>query len=83
MGMAADKDIVEHGLRPEQREVLEGPRDADLGDAVRQPTQHRSAFKQDVAPIGRVEPADTVEQRGLPGAVRTNEAKDLAFLDGE
>ena len=83
VGMAADPDVVEHRLRAEQREVLEGAGDADLGDAVRRAGEHRAAFEQDIAAIGRVEPADAVEQRGLAGAVRPDQPEDLALLDGE
>jgi hypothetical protein len=81
--MTADSHIVEHRLRREQREVLESPPDAYLGDAVRRPPQHRAPLEQDVAAIRGVEPADTVEESGFAGAIRADQTEDLALLDRE
>ena len=81
--VGADPHVVEHGLRAEQRQVLEGAADADLGDAMRRPVEQRAPLEQDVAAIGGVEPADAVEQRRLAGAVRPDEPEDLAGLDRE
>ena len=81
--MPADADIVEHRLRREQRQVLKGAADADLGDPVRRAVDDRAPLEQDVAAIGRVETADAVEQRGLAGAVRADQAEDLSRLDRE
>ena len=49
--MAADHHIVEHRHGAEQREVLEGAADADLGDAVRRQAR-MLALEQDVAAVG-------------------------------
>src|SRR4029077_11392888 len=81
--MSADPDIVEHRLRREQRQVMEGTADADLGDAVRRPAEQRAAVKQDFAAVRRVEPAHAVEQRRLAGAVRPDQAEDLSLFDRE
>ena len=81
--MPADPHVVEHALRAEQRQVLEGARDADLGDAMRRPRQQRAPGEQDVAPVRRVEAADAIEQRRLAGAVRTDQAEDLALVQRE
>src|SRR4029077_17097713 len=83
MGVPADADIVEHALRGEEREVLESSADADLGDAVGRPPEHRLALEQDFAALGGVEPADTVEQRRLAGAIGADEAEDLALFERE
>ena len=77
--MAADAHVVEHRQVAEQREVLEGAADADVGDAVRRPAQDAAALEQDVAGARRVEPAEAVEQRRLAGAVRADQAEDLAL----
>src|SRR5216684_1127692 len=50
---------------------------------MRRPPQHRSALKQDVAAIGGVEPADTVEEGGFARAIRADQTEDLALLDRE
>ena len=79
----ADHHVLEHGLGREQREVLEGAADAQAGDAVRRHGQERRAVEGDRARGRRVEPAHAVEERGLPGAVRSDEPHDLARLDVE
>src|SRR3954454_15856172 len=81
--VAADADVVEHRLRREQRQVLEGAADADLGDTMRRPVDDRAAFKQNIAAVRRVEAADAVEQRRLAGAVRADQPEDLPRLDRE
>ena len=60
-----------------QRDVLEGAADADLGDPVRRARQDARAFHQDVAGRRLIEPGEAVEQRGLAGAVRSDQAEDL------
>ena len=77
--MAADAHIVEHRHGAEQREVLERAADADLGDAVRRAVEDALPFEQDVAASRRVEAAEAVEQRGLAGAVRADQAEQLAL----
>ena len=79
--MSAEANVIEHRLRRKQSEVLEGAADADLGDAVGRPPQHRAALEQDIAAVWRVEPADAVEQSRLASTVRSDEAQDLALLD--
>ena len=82
-GMGADPDVVEHREIGEQGDVLEGAADADFGDPVRRPLQDALAFHQDVAGARLVEPAQAVEQRGLAGAVRPDQAEDLALMHVE
>ncbi len=81
--MGADPDIVEHRKVGEQRHVLEGAADADFGDPVRRPRQDALAFHQDVARARLVEPAQAIEERGLAGAVRADQAEDLALMHVE
>ena len=78
-----DHDVLHHRERREQREVLEGPPDAQRGHAVGAEAEDRPAREQDRALVGCVELAHAVEERGLPRAVRTDEADDLTIADVE
>ena len=49
MAMAADADIVEHRKRAEQREILEGAGDADVGNPVWRLIQDGAAGEANVA----------------------------------
>src|SRR5262249_13674694 len=63
----------------EQRQVLEGARDSDLSDHVRGLVEDAHAVEQDVA-LGRVvDAAEAIEERGLAGAVRADQAQELAL----
>ena len=69
--VAAGHDVVEHRHALEQRDVLEGARDAAarrraVGAHVRQPF----AAKGDAAFLRHVDAVDDVEHRALAGAVR-------------
>ena len=81
--MGADADVVDHRQIGKQRDVLEGAADADLGDPVRRPLQDAHAFHQDVAGARLIEPGEAIEQRGLAGAVRPDQAEDLALMHVE
>src|SRR5262249_12689911 len=63
--------------------VLKGAADAQLGNGVPALAQDRLAFEQDVAVIWNVEPAQTIKERGLAGAVGADQAGDLPRLDVE
>jgi hypothetical protein len=81
--MGADPNVVEDREIWKQRDVLEGAPDADFGDPVRPPPQDALAFQQNVARARLVEPAQAVEERGLAGAVRSDQAQDLALMHVE
>ena len=81
--MDPDHDVLEHGQRREEREVLERPPDAERRDAMGRQPEDRAAVEADVASVGRVEAAQAVEERRLAGAVRADEADDGAALDVE
>ena len=81
--MRADQDVVAHAHAAEQRDVLEGAADAEAGHAVAAEALERAALEQDVAVGVAVDAADAVEQRGLAGAVRSDQAADLAIADIE
>src|SRR6185295_17948401 len=68
---------------PEQREVLESAADAERGDAVRRRLEERAAFEGDPPVAERVEARQAVEHRRLAGAVRSDEADDVAGGDDE
>src|ERR1700730_15222256 len=78
-GMSPDPDVVEHRHPPEQGKVLKRAGDAQRSDAVRALGQDAFAAKADVAAVGRVEPAQAVEERGLAGAVRTDQPQNLSL----
>src|SRR6266567_8648005 len=78
--MGADADVVHYRKIGKQRDVLEGAANADLGDAVRWSLEDADAFHQDVAGARLVEPGEAVEQCGLAGAVRSDQAEDLALM---
>src|SRR2546421_1816219 len=79
----ADHDVLEHRQRREEREVLERAADAELRDAMRRQRQERATLEEDGAAIRRVEPRETVEERGLARAVGADEPDDLAHVDVE
>src|SRR3989442_7421814 len=78
-----DHDVLEHGQRREEREVLERPPDAERRDAMGRQPEDRAAVEADVASVGRVEAAQAVEERRLAGAVRADEADDRSLVHVE
>jgi hypothetical protein len=83
LAVQAGHHVLQHGQRGKQGEVLERAAHPELGDAVRRTRQDRAAGEQHVAPVGRVETRQAVEQRRLAGAVGTDERHDLALGDVE
>src|ERR1700684_4352026 len=78
--MGADPNIVEHRKIGKKCYVLEGASDADFGDPVRRTLQDAAALHQYVAGARLVEPAQAIEQGGFAGAVRPDQAEDLALM---
>src|SRR5918992_3243989 len=87
-------DHVLHGRHVlEQADVLERPSDPQPGDLVGLPLPWNEperaggedllAVEPDRAHGGGEDPRDQVEQGGLAGSVRPDEAEDLAFLDDD
>ena len=56
-------------------------RNTQCGDPVRTHSQDAVAGKADVAAIRRIDARQAIEQRGLAGAVRPDQAEDLAFAE--
>jgi hypothetical protein len=70
--------VLEHGHLLEQPQVLERARDAAQRGAARIDAGERLAAQLDRAGVGREVAGDQVEQRGLAGAVRTDQRGDDA-----
>ena len=80
---AAGHDVVERRHAAEQRDVLEGARDAAARRLVGPHLRARLALEGDAAFLRMVEAVDDVEHRGLAGAVRADDGADLALADVE
>jgi hypothetical protein len=81
--VSTDHHVLQQRHAGEQREVLERAGDAMAGDAVRRHVQQVLTLEQHSA-LGRlVDPADDVEHRRFPGAVRPDQPTDLARVDRE
>ena len=78
-----NRGVLANRHRGERPDDLERPPDAEARDSVRSQPANGSALPADVARIQVIQPADAVEQRRLAGAVRPDDAQDVALLDGE
>ena len=83
LAVGTDHDVLEHGQAREQGQVLEGPGDPELGDAVGGHLEELLVLEVDPAAGRLVDPRHDVEERRLAGAVGPDQAADLAPLDGE
>ncbi len=81
-GVAADEHVFQDGHVGEEPDVLEGAGDACGGD-LEGLGREDLAFVADFALGGDVEAGEAVEEGGLAGAVGSDEADDLAAVDGE
>ena len=73
-----DLDVLAHRERRERVRVLERPRETGAAAAVRGPAGDVSALELDPALRRPVEAAQDVHERRLAGAVRADQADDLA-----
>ena len=73
-------DVLLDAHVQEQPERLERARDAAVRDLVRREPDDALAVEQDVAGVGLVDAGDEVEERRLAGAVRADDAHDLALV---
>jgi len=78
--VATEHEVVEHGHAPEQGDVLEGARDAELGEPARGQVGDVASLERDAAAVRMVEAADHVEDGRLAGAVGADDRQDLALL---
>src|SRR5207244_366256 len=74
-------EVVEHAHTLEESDVLEGAGDAERGDVGRLEVRPVLAVENDPSLVRMVEATDRVEQRGLAGAVGTDDGQDLAVTD--
>src|SRR5207245_10430603 len=68
---------------PERAGDLEGATDPAAGDGVRRQAVESIGAETDLATVGGREAADHVEERRLARTVRSGEARDRAFADGQ
>ena len=83
MVVLADQDVLHRGHVREQPDVLVCPGHAQVGDLVAAELVDRLAVELDLARCDGVEPGDAVEERRLPGAVRSDDADDGALIELE
>src|SRR6516225_5908045 len=81
--VAAQHDVVEHRHAAEQRDILKRAGDAEGGDLRWAGAGDVLAFEDNRARVGPIEPADHVEERGLAGAVWTNDRDETTAGDRE
>ena len=79
--MLADHHGLQRGEMREQPDVLEGTSDALERALRRTGIRDRMALKNDPARIGGENAGDQVEERGLAGAVRTDQGVNVAGRD--
>ena len=81
MTMAPDHDVFDDGHAEEDLQVLESPRQAPARQLFRRKRGHILAGQAHAALLRQVETGDHVEQRGLAGAVGSDDRKDDARRD--
>ena len=74
--VAADHDVLEHAHAEENLQVLERARQAAARELFRRKRGHLLPGKANAAGSGQVQAGDEIEQRGLAGAVRTDDRED-------
>ena len=77
--VARHEHVLEHRHLPEEPDVLERARDAEVGDLPRREAVDALAAERDGALRRRVHAGDAVEHRGLAGAVGSDEPEDGAL----
>jgi hypothetical protein len=75
------RDVLLHCHVEEEAQGLERAGDPEAGDLVRLESDDALPFEDDVADVGPVDAGDEVEEGGLAGAVRPDDADDLALVD--
>ena len=81
--MRADQDVLHHAEIAEDTAKLERARDATGRQFLRRKTGDDLPIETDLAGIGPVEPGHEIEQRGLAGAVRADDADQIALGEVE
>src|SRR6266699_4150862 len=78
-----DEHVLEHGHVLEQHDVLERARNPESRDPIGGRSSQVLAFEQDAAAVRAVQARYEVEERRLPGAVRSDQPDDLSLLEVE
>ena len=81
LAVEAEPDVLGHGERVEQAEVLEHHADAEFARLRRAGHLHRLAVPADLAFVGPHGAVNNLHQRRLAGAVFTQHGMDLAWRD--
>ena len=76
--MLADHHSFQHGQMRKQPDVLKGASNALERSLGRARVVHRHTLEPDFAGIGRQHASDQIEERGLAGAVRSDQGMDVA-----
>jgi len=79
----ADQNVVDDGLVLEDRQILESASDAEARQRVRRELGEVLPVKKDLAGGWPEHRADEIKERGLAGAVRSDQTADLARFDLE
>src|SRR2546430_9402976 len=79
----AHRGVLANRHRGERPHDLEGAPDPQPRDPVGSQAADRGILPADLAGVRAIEPADAVEQGGLAGAVRSDDAQDITLLDLE
>ena len=83
MHVMGDQQVGQHRLVFEEFRVLERSGDTQLGGAMRRHVRDLHAVERHAPRLGFVETADQVEDRGLAGPVRPDDAEHFAGVNGE
>src|SRR5205085_604889 len=78
-----DADVVEHGQRRKETDVLKGARDTLAGDFMRLLSDNRFPLETDFAFARLIDSGDQIENGGLAGAVWTDQSDQFLFPDGQ
>src|SRR5207248_5905421 len=81
--VGGDRHVLEDRELPERTRDLEGPRDAPVADRVGREAGQLLTEEDDRARRSPERAGDAVEHRGLAGAIRADQAEDLALHDLE
>ena len=81
--MPPDHHVFDGRHVAEQADILERPCDAGFGDAIRFETDQIRAVEFELTAVRHIQPGEHVEQRGLAGAVRSDQPIDFPVLDGQ
>src|SRR5439155_20564621 len=77
--MKRDPHVVKDRQGRKEPDILEGSRDALLGDLIRLSSHNGASSKTDLAFGGPIHAGDEVEDGGLAGAIRPDETDQFAL----